>query len=197
MTAYDEIDDWLLVGGDLALAEDLTGQDYQTTVAQLRCQGVSHVLDLRSEWSDPDEWAAGGMPRKNYCRAPIVDLWGYQPPEDWFTTVEGFVRRFWRESYVGDRLLVHCMMGINRGPSAAMLALLTVEPEMHPFDAFLRVRAARPVAGLVYAQPVGERHIAMRGGAPTEFSNMLADYWTPEMRQARQDAKRYLTGAAV
>lgn len=183
-TFYNDVNDWLSVGGDLDLALDLTGQDHATTIAKLREHGVTHVLDLRSEWDDLATWAANGLPAENYCHAPIIDSWRHAPAESWYEAVEDFVKEFWLNSLEGDRLYVHCHMGINRAPSAAMLALLTTNPEMHPYEAFLMIREVRPAAGLVYADVVGARHIAMSSGnlaALDGFVQMINDYWSPEM----------------
>lgn len=195
---YNDVTDWLSVGGDLDLARDVTGQDFPTTIAQLREHGVTHVLDLRSEWSNAPEWIEGGLPAANYRHAPIVDSWGHIPSEEWFADVEAFVERFWLDSYEGDRLYVHCHMGINRGPSAAMLALLTVDPYMTVMDAFMTVRRARPIAGMVYAEAVGVRHLlnvecvtaedlSAAGELPASvrlFSAAMTNYWTPTLRTA-------------
>lgn len=193
---YNDVNEWLSVGGDLDLAKDLTQQDYQTTIAQLREHGVTYVLDLRSEWNDADTWQAEGLPAANHCYAPITDSWNHSPAESWYEAVESFVLKFWMESVEGDRLLTQCHMGINRAPSAAMLALLTVDPLLDPFDAFLTIRAARPVAGLVYAESVGVRHLLNAAGLSdftedddlpaevVEFSRSIGEHWTPDRRQA-------------
>lgn len=195
---YNDVNDWLSVGGDLDLARDVTGQDFQTTIAHLQARGVTHVLDLRSEWSDLSEWTGMGLDDRNYAHIPIVDHWGYTPDEAWFGAVEDFVERFWLESNDGDRLYVHCHMGINRAPSAAMLALLTVDPLLTPMDAFMQIRSARPIAGLVYAEAVGIRHLLNAENITAEdmlasgelpasvrlFSAAMRNYWTPELRQA-------------
>lgn len=191
---YNHVTEWLLTGGDFDLARDLTGQDAATTIAQLRAEGVTHVLDVRSEWENKAEWVAGGIEPDNYFRSPIIDSRSHIPDERWFTEVEDFVEQFWMNSDEGDVLYVHCHMGINRGPSAAMLAMLTVDPLMHPLDAFLRIREARPAAGLVYAEAVGIRHLlnmeaitaddlTKAGELPASvvlFSAAMDNYWTPE-----------------
>lgn len=206
---YDDVNDWLSVGGDLDLARDLTGQDYHTTAAELIGRGVTHVLDVRSEWHDRRLWGECGLEPMNYCHAPIVDRWSHVPSEDWFSTVEDFVERFWLESAEGDRLYVHCHMGINRAPSAAMLALLTVDPALHPLDAFMHIRKARPVAGLVYAEPVGVRHLlnvesvtaddlTAAGELPASvrlFSAALDNYWTPELSESVRRGIAFYRGA--
>lgn len=194
---FDTVTDWLVVGGDLDLAECLTDQPPEVTIEQLMGIGVTHVLDLRSEWEDVDLWIENGLSPRNYCYAPIVDDWTHCPDEAWFCAVQNFVLQFWFESSPGDRLYVHCHMGVNRAPSAAMLALLTVEPQMKPWDAFLTIRQARPAAGLVYANAVGARHIVMQADdwagefqilcegtethrAVTEYLNTLQTYWSYE-----------------
>lgn len=182
-TLYNDVNDWLSVGGDLDLAHYLTDQTYDETIGQLTEHGVTHVIDARIEWCDELTWIENGLPSENHCYAPIVDWWKHSPDEGWFRTVEDFVAKFWANSYEGDRLYVHCHMGINRGPSAAMIALLTIEPAMHPYEAFLMVRDARPAAGLVYADVIGARHIAMSDRALGEipaYSRLIRDYWAPE-----------------
>ncbi len=197
-TFYNDVNEWLSVGGDISLAQDLTGQSYTETIAQLRDHGVTHVLDLRLKWevrNDHALWADAGVPAANVLNVPINDSWGYIPPEEWFATVEAFVQNFWLDSFEGDRLYVHCHMGINRGPSAAMLALLTVDPLLNPLDAFLQVRSAREAAGIVYGEAVGIRHLLNVEGidlgpmdelpvSVTLWSHAVNAYWTPELRQS-------------
>lgn len=193
---YNDVNDWLSVGGDLDLARDVTGQDFATTIASLRTHGVTHVLDVRSEYNDKTTWVQAGLPAENYHLAPIIDSRRHTPDEGWYRAVQDFVQRFWLDSAEGDRLYVHCHMGINRAPSAAMLALLAVDPTMHPYEAFLQIREARPVAGLVYAEAVGVWHLFETLGIdnftedddlPAEvvdFHQMMQDYWTPELSKA-------------
>ena len=206
---YNDVNDWLSVGGDLDLAKDVTGHDYVTTISQLRAHGVTHVIDLRIEWEDKAEWVAGGLPAANYLHLPIDDRWGYVPPEDWYAGIFDFVQQFWLDSAEGDRLYVHCHMGINRAPSAAMLALLAVDPLMHPMDAFMRIRKARSVAGLVYAEAVGIWHLlnvenvtaddlAEAGELPasvTLFSAAIDAYWTPDLRREVNQGIAYYRSA--
>lgn len=201
-TFFNDVNEWLSVGGDLDLARDVTGNGYPTTIAALRAHGVTHVLDLRSEWSDGPEWIRAGLPAENFQHSPITDSWNHVPSEDWFSEVEDFVEKFWLNSAEGDRLYLNCHMGVNRAPSAAMLALLTVDPLMTPMDAFMTIRRARPIAGLVYAEAVGVRHLlnvegvtlTMDDELPASvrlFSLALANYWTPELRQTIRQGIAY------
>jgi protein-tyrosine phosphatase len=177
---YNDVNDWLSVGGDLDLAADVTGQTYAETIRQLTAHGVTHVLDLRVEWSNASTWEQMGLPAENYCYAPITDSWRYKPEAEWYAAIEEFIGEFWMNSAEGDRLYVHCHMGINRAPSAAMLALMLVEA-MHPWEAFLAIREARPVAGLVYAEAVGSRFFENDPEGLRDFQRLVNDYWTPEL----------------
>lgn len=192
---YNDVNDWLSVGGDLDLARDVTGKEYEETIHNYLLHGVTHVLDVRSEWEDKREWVAGGLRASHYCHAPVIDSWNHTPSETWAAEVEAFVADFWLNSAHGDRLLIHCHMGINRAPSAAMIALLTVDPEMTPQESFLRIRGARPQAGLVYAKAVGIRHLFNQLGIEdftaddelpaevVEWSRWLNSYWTPNLHE--------------
>jgi hypothetical protein len=202
MNFYNDVNDWLSVGGDLDLARSLTGMEIPDIVQEMRARGVTHVLDLRIEWEDRQEWEDGGLASENYAHVPIIDSWGHQPPADWFDAIEAFVQRFLVERSEGDRLYVHCHMGINRGPSAAMAALLLAEPDLDPWDAFLAIRGARAVAGLVYAEAVGIRHIAKAQDNNdqwlsdlAEFRTRVKNYWTPERIAARRRGVAYYRSA--
>lgn len=189
---YNDVTEWLSVGGDLDLAEDLTGKDCAEVIDELLAHGVTHVLDLRIEGEDAEVWEQHGLPAVNYCWAPIFDSRDYVPDAEWFDEVERFVDSFWRAAQPGDRLYVHCAMGINRGPSGAMIALLLTNPTLSPFDAFLQIRQVRPAAGVVYAKYVGIRHIIREasgwdGDTDSEvyrkivdYTEALQTYWTPE-----------------
>lgn len=187
-TFYNEVNDWLLVGADLDIAHHITGMEPDEAIAHLRDLGVTHVLDARCEWSDADLWVEAGLPALNYAHLPIVDSYSHMPDEAWFCGVEAFVADFLVSRNEGDKMYVHCHMGVNRGPSAAMLALLTADADLHPWDAFLAIRGARSIAGLVYAQPVGIRHLARSivgddealYAALGDFRKQVDGYWSDE-----------------
>lgn len=188
----NDVNDWLTVGGDLHLAQDLTGNDPEDTVGELFEHGVTHVLDLRIEWDDTDIWTGCGLPTENYLYLPIMDSRQHIPDEKWFESIEDFLQQFWLSHVPGDRLYVHCHMGINRAPSAAMIALLYAYPSMTPWEAFMTIRRARPPAGVVYAKYVGIRHIILTAGGwdgdttdpvykeVTDWIDQLQTYWSPE-----------------
>ena len=181
-TFYNEVNDWLLVGADLDIATHLTGMCDNETISLLVNEGVTHVLDARSEWTDQDIWENAGLPKGNYGHFPIIDAWSHVPDEAWFTGVESFVADFLVNRKEGDRMYVHCHMGVNRGPSAAMLALLTADPDLSPWDAFLAIREARSIAGLVYAGHIGLRHIVLRHEGDDELLYATLGDWRKRMR---------------
>lgn len=205
-THYSDVNHWLTIGGDLDLAEGLTGAPVEATIDHLLDHGVSHVLDLRDWWHDADLWVDAGLPPENYGYVPIIDSRQHVPDESWFTDIEAFVDHYWATSRPGDRLYVHCQMGVNRGPTGAMVALLHTWPTMSPWEAFQTVRQARPAAGVVYAKHVGIRHIIQSAGGwdgdtedetyrkVADFTEALQRYWTPQrINEARGD----LTRAAI
>lgn len=183
---YNVVNGWLLVGADLDIAYDLTGMEAVETIAHLRGLGVTHVVDARIEWTDADLWEDAGLPAENYCYAPITDSYSHMPDDAWFSQIENFIGDFLVNRKDGDKVYVHCHMGVNRGPSAAMLALLTADPDLSPWDAFLAIREARSMAGLVYAQSVGLRHIAIYHDGDDEvlyaalgdYRKQMDDYWS-------------------
>jgi len=189
---YNDVNDWLTVGADLDIAAHITGMADAETIAHLRERGVTHVLDARSEWTDADLWIAAGLSSANYAHLPIIDSYNHIPDEAWFQGVEDFVADFLVTRSEGDRIYVHCHMGVNRGPSAAMLALLVADDDLTPWDAFLAIREARSIAGLVYAQSVGLRHIVRTNNGDDEvlyaalgdFRKQMDSYWTYDAVQA-------------
>jgi predicted protein tyrosine phosphatase len=50
------------------------------------------------------------------------------------------------------KILVHCHMGVNRGPSMALRLMLEHDPEVLPEDCVIEIRRARPIARILYAE---------------------------------------------
>jgi dual specificity phosphatase 3 len=135
------VTDEIVVSGDLH--EDPKRAAHQ--LEQWRQSGITHVLDTRSEWSDK------GLVAKH---APdLVYGWvgtdddGSPQPDVWFDDGLGFAAEALREP--DSVLLVHCHMGINRGPSMAYRILL--ERGWDPICALDAIRGARPIADIGYA----------------------------------------------
>lgn len=131
----------LIVSGDLA-------EDPNRATQQLKRwqqAGVTHILDLRYEWSDED-LVAEHAPSIVYCSAPTDDD-GRRQPDDWFDTGIAFAIETF--SHPRAVLLVHCHMGVNRAPSMAFRILL--ELGWDPIEALDTIREARPIANIGYA----------------------------------------------
>jgi hypothetical protein len=135
------VTDGIIISGDLA-------EDPDHAVQQLgRWQeaGITHVLDTRSEWTDR-ELVAEHAPAFIYGWFGTDDD-GSPQPDWWFDGGLAFAADALREP--DAVLLVHCHMGINRGPSMAFRILL--EFGWEPIEALEAIRNARPIADIGYA----------------------------------------------
>jgi protein-tyrosine phosphatase len=147
----------LLVGGDL----DTRSVDVAVRqLAELVSVGVTHLLDVRIEWSD-EEWVRQLVPELDYFHHGMDDM-GQEVPPEWFDTG---VRYAVDAIEAGGVVLVHCHMGINRGPSLGYAVLLGLG--WHPLEALDAVRTARPISFLAYADDVLRWH-HLRNGTSAE-----------------------------
>jgi len=119
--------------------------------------GITHIVDLRGECSD-ERFVAQHAPHITYLYLGTHDDGGAQDPR-WF---EEGVRAILAALTDPDaRVVVHCHMGVNRAPSLAFAALLGLGHE--PIEALDAIRAARPIAAILYAESAIEWWAA-RGG---------------------------------
>ncbi|OIH85152.1 hypothetical protein BLJ79_08160 [Arthrobacter sp. UCD-GKA] len=130
----------LAVGGDLDVDDDVMVQQ----MAEILDAGITHVVDLRSEANDAEIWKHVQV---NYRWLGTDDADGHVVPPEIFDAGVRFARLAARE---GGKLLAHCHMGINRGPSMGFAILL--DRGYRPIEAFDMIRAARPQAFIAYAQ---------------------------------------------
>jgi len=138
---------YLAVGGDLDEDESAAGLQ----AFELVDEGITHILDARFEASDNDVWD----------QIPIIDyLWngiddaGQQVPSSWFEDITTWATEAIRQ---GGKVLTHCHMGINRGPSAGFAVLLAMGWD--PVEALTAIRAARSIAHIAYAEDALEWHL--------------------------------------
>ncbi len=103
------------------------------------------MLGARSEWSD-EELVAEHAPDIGYGWVGTDDP-GAAQPDSWFD--DGLAFADDARSEPDAVLLVHCHMGINRGPSMAYRILL--EFGWDPIAALDAIRQARPIADIAYA----------------------------------------------
>ena len=142
------VTEWLWTGGDVRPDPDDAVRD----VRALQDAGITHVLDCRVEWSDEALFAVLA-PDMSYLHHGVDDDGGAQP-DWWYDLGVGFAVAALAES--DSRILVHCHMGINRGPTMAYAILLALEWD--PVEALDAIRSARPIAAIGYAEDALDWH---------------------------------------
>ena len=137
----DQLTDHLWTGGDLP--EPI--HEAADALRAWKALGIGHIFDARMEWTD-EEFVDLLAPDIRYLNCGVDDA-GQQMPDWWFDTIVEFVEE---ANALGGAVLLHCHMGINRGPSAAYAALLA--SGWDPVAAIDRIRTARPIAAVGYAE---------------------------------------------
>ena len=141
----------------LAVGGDLDNYDADLAARQahdLQAQGITHVLDVRQEWND-EALMRQLVPTITYRHLGVDDA-GQRMPAAWFDAVTS-----WALAALADpdtKVLTHCHMGINRGPSAGFAILLAMGWE--PVAALDAIRSARSIAHIDYAEDVLRWHHA-------------------------------------
>ena len=145
----------LAIGGDISAFDDeLAGRQF----AEICELGITHIIDVRLEWSDLDTFAERA-PEIGYLHHGMDDALQAVPLE-WFERAVS-----WIESAGPDAVvLTHCHMGINRGPSLGFAILLALDWD--PVEAIAAIRTARPQANVWYAADALRWHHARTGTDP-------------------------------
>lgn len=108
-------------------------------------EGIDGIVDVRIEWDDQDR-VKQRHPHVNYIWNGVDDAGGQQA-FDWFDfTVDQTLKHLQNPD---SKVVVHCHMGINRGPSMAFAILLALG--WKPIDALNAIRSTRPIAAIIYA----------------------------------------------
>lgn len=136
------VTDRIATGGDLPHDWD----EFTAALAGWQQLGITHVIDNRQEWSDEDT-VATLAPDIAYLYNGVDDA-GQGQPDHWFEDGVTWARRALADP--DAKILIHCHMGINRGPSLAYAVLL--DQGHDPVEAIAAIRAARPIAGVLYAE---------------------------------------------
>lgn len=135
----------VVVGADLAANFGRA----QAQLAELVQSGITHIVDLRSEWSDEalvHTWA----PQVTYFHHRIQDA-GQFIEAAWFDQLVDWVRGA-LDSDPAAKVLIHCHMGVNRAPSGVLAVLMDQGISLR--DGLNLIRDARPVAVIDYAGSV-------------------------------------------
>lgn len=133
----------LAIGGDISAYDDGLALQQFTEICRL---GVTHVVDVRLEWSDAQTFA-DQAPHVRYLHHGMDDAGQAVPPE-WFEHAVRWIEDAWAEDPEAV-VLTHCHMGINRGPSLGFAVLLA--QGWDPVEAIAAIRTARPAANVWYA----------------------------------------------
>lgn len=132
---------------NLAVCGDLDTSSHGTAAAQLDewvAAGITDIVDARGEWSD-ERLVADLAPGVRYHWVGTDDD-GNGQSDDWFD--RGVAAILTALADPDRKVVVHCHMGVNRGPSMAFAALLALGLE--PVEALTAIRDARPIAAVLY-----------------------------------------------
>lgn len=175
------------VTDDLATGGDLHWQvgHAEQQIEELVEAGITHIIDMRMEWTD-EVLVSECAPHIKYLHLRTNDAHGYRMPADVFDNGVAFARQAQAE---GGKVLAHCHMGINRGPSMAMAILL--DRGYQPREAFDLIRTQRDIAAIGYARDAVIAHTLRDEGMTDddaydfvqEFIAYENSVWTPEENQ--------------
>jgi len=136
-----------ILGTRLVLSGDLDSHrpTAQLQIAEWIAAGITHIIDVRDEWSD-QALVAEIAPHLQYIHLGVDDAG--QPMEDeWFEAGVTAALEALRDP--DSRVLVHCHMGVNRGPSMGFAILLALGFSTR--RALKAIVDARPIAAILYA----------------------------------------------
>jgi dual specificity phosphatase 3 len=108
--------------------------------------GITHIVDVRVE-ADDTTFVARLAPHITYHWLGVDDDGGRRADE-WFDAGAAAVVGALADP--SARVMVHCHMGVNRGPSMLFAAMLALGH--HPLAALAVIRRQRPIAAVLYAE---------------------------------------------
>jgi predicted protein tyrosine phosphatase len=120
---------WDAVTPNVWLGRRLT----ETEAADAVHQGITSVVDLSNEFSEPPAFLA-----TNYRHLPVLDLTA--PTQSQLTEAAAFIER---ESQQGI-VYIHCKIGYSRSAAVVGAWLLSTRRAGNVDDAILQLQAARP-----------------------------------------------------
>lgn len=171
----DFVTEHIAIGGDLDTNRPRVAE---SQLAGLIEAGITHIVDCRGEYSDA-RFVAERAPWIEYLHNGTHDDGGHQP-DVFFDRGVNFARDALARP--GTRVLLHCHMGINRGPSMGFAVLL--DQGHDPIGALDAIRQARPIAATSYARDALLHHLANCDASAREISSELArlDAWEADNR---------------
>jgi dual specificity phosphatase 3 len=155
-----------VVTPELILTGDLNGDPLraQAQLATWVALGVTHIIDVRGEACD-ETFVAYHAPEITYIWLGTHDN-GRGQADEWFA--DGVDAALAALADPDAKVLVHCHMGINRGPSMGFAILCALGWD--PIHALETIRAARPIAGVIYADEAIDWWLRRQGGSASEVA---------------------------
>ena len=135
------VSEQLAVSGDLSARPDTAREQ----LAAWEEAGITDVFDMRGEADDSDFIHTHSSQITSHWFG--VDDNGGTRSDAWFDALTAQAADVLVDP--SRRALVHCHMGVNRGPSA-LYAIMLHQGWDH-LDALRHIRDARPIAGIIYA----------------------------------------------
>ena len=136
------VTDWLVISGDLPVDREEAVRKLNEWIEA----GVTDIVDVRGEWTD-EKLVKELAPHIRYHYLGTHDD-GTSQDQAWFD--EGLAALHHALEHENAVVMVHCHMGVNRGPSMALAYL--IDQGWNPLDALDAIRKARPIAGIIYAE---------------------------------------------
>ena len=134
------VSDQLAVSGDLSSRKEHA----LTQLSAWEEAGITDVFDMRGEADDSEFIHSNSTITSHWFG---VDDNGGTRSDVWFDALTAQALAVLTDPT--RRALVHCHMGVNRGPSALYAILLHLG--WNHVDALRHIRDARPIAGIIYA----------------------------------------------
>jgi len=113
---------------------------------QWTAAGITHIVDTRLEHSD-EKFVVEHASDLAYTWVGVDDHGGRQP-DSWFD--QGVTASVAALAEPDGKVMIHCHMGVNRGPSMGFAAMLATGHD--PLTALDTIRECRPIAALMYAE---------------------------------------------
>ena len=132
----------LAVSGDLSYNREAA----RIQLSEWEAAGITDVFDMRGEADDTQFIHENSSITSHWFG---VDDNGGKRDDAWFESVRDMAYEVLNDFSRNRKILVHCHMGVNRGPSALFAIMLATGWES--LEALRAIRDVRPIAGIIYA----------------------------------------------
>ena len=132
----------LAVSGDLSYNREAA----RIQLSEWEAAGITDVFDMRGEADDTQFIHENSSITSHWFG---VDDNGGKRDDAWFEGVRDMAYEVLNDFSRDRKILVHCHMGVNRGPSALFAIMLATGWES--LEALRAIRDVRPIAGIIYA----------------------------------------------